>query len=43
MKQIYKKFTYIIILIILSLISLQIGVKDFSLIGALFNNPEDVF
>ncbi len=43
MKQIYKKFTYIIILIALSLISIQIGVKDFSLIGALFNNPEDVF
>ena len=43
MKQIYKKFIYIIILIVLSLISIQIGVKDFSLIGALFNNPEDVF
>ena len=43
MKKIYKNFIYIIILFILSLISIQIGVKDFSLIGALFNNPDDVF
>lgn len=43
MKEIYKKITYIFILIILSIISIQIGVKDFSLIGALFKNPDDVF
>lgn len=43
MKEIYKKITYIFILIILSIISIQIGVKDFSIIGALFKNPEDIF
>ncbi len=43
MKIFYKNSIYIIILIILSIISIQIGVKDFSIIGALFNNKEDVF
>ena len=43
MKEIYKKIIYISILILLSIISIQIGVKDFSLIGALFKNPDDVF
>lgn len=43
MKKVYKNFIYILILFILSLISIQIGVKDFSLVGALFNNPDDVF
>ncbi len=43
MKEIYKKLIYIFILISLSIISIQIGVKDFSLVGALFKNPDDVF
>lgn len=43
MKIFYKNSIYIIILIVLSIISIQIGVKDFSIIGALFNNKEDVF
>lgn len=43
MLKFYKSYIYIVILIILSIISLQIGVKDFSLIGALFKNPDDVF
>ncbi|WP_250277870.1 ABC transporter permease [[Clostridium] colinum] len=43
MKQTYKKLTYIFLLIALSIVSIQIGVKDFSLIGALFKNPDDVF
>lgn len=43
MKQSYIKYTYFFLLIVLSLVSLQIGVRDFSLIGALFNNPSDVF
>ena len=43
MKIFYKNSIYIIIIIVLSIISIQIGVKDFSIIGALFNNKEDVF
>lgn len=43
MLKVYKSYIYIAILIILSIVSLQIGVKDFSLIGALFKNPDDVF
>lgn len=43
MKNFYKNSIYIIILLALSIVSIQIGVKDFSIIGALFNNPEDVF
>lgn len=38
-----KRFLYILILIFLSIISIQIGVKDFSLIGAILQNKEDVF
>lgn len=43
MKEIYKKLIYIFTLISLSIISIQIGVKYFSLIGALIKNPDDVF
>lgn len=43
MKIFYKNSIYIIIIIVLSIISIQIGVKDFSIIGALSNNKEDVF
>ncbi|WP_317368080.1 iron chelate uptake ABC transporter family permease subunit [uncultured Tyzzerella sp.] len=43
MKIFYKNYIYLIILIILSIISIQIGVKEFSIIGALFNNTDDVF
>ncbi len=43
MKSIYKKIIYILILLTLSIISIQIGVKDFSIIGALSSNESDVF
>ncbi len=43
MKKVYKNYIYIFILILLSIVSIQIGVKDFSLIGALYKNPDDVF
>lgn len=38
-----KRFLYILILIFLSFISIQVGVKDFSLIGAILQNQDDVF
>lgn len=40
---IFQKISYIIILLILSLISIQIGVKDFDIFGLFKNNSEDVF
>lgn len=40
---IFQKIVYIIILLILSFISIQIGVKDFSLSGLFQNNSEDIF
>ena len=43
MKSIYKKIIYILILLTLSIISIQIGVKDFSIIGALSSNESDIF
>lgn len=43
MKSFYEKIIYIFILLTLSIISIQIGVKDFSILGALCNNPTDVF
>lgn len=43
MKTLNKPFFYFLILIFLSFISIQIGVKDFSLMGAILQNKEDVF
>lgn len=39
----FQRILYIIILFILSLVSMQLGAKSFSLFGLLTNNSEDVF